>query len=82
MSVAVIGEAKQAGMIALEPPATVLQALAKAGGMTEFANSANIFVLRSGDKVQRIRFKYSALVEAEPAATRFHLRTGDSVVVE
>lgn len=83
LSVAVIGEVKQAGVVALESPATVIQALAKAGGMTEFADRSSIFVLRpTGDKIQRIRFKYSALVEAEPSATRFRLKTGDALVVE
>jgi polysaccharide export outer membrane protein len=83
VSVAVIGEVKQAGMIGLDAPATVIQALAKAGGMTEYADSSMIFVLRPiGDKMQRIRFKYSALVEAEPAAARFHLKTGDTLVVQ
>jgi polysaccharide export outer membrane protein len=83
VSVAVIGEVKQAGMIELDSPATVLQALAKAGGLTEFADSSGIFVLRpQGDKTQRIRFTYAALIEAEPSATGFRLRTGDTVVVE
>jgi polysaccharide export outer membrane protein len=83
VSVAVIGEVKEAGVIALDSPATVLQALAKAGGLTEFADSSGIYVLRpEGDKTQRIRFEYASLVEAEPAATRFRLKTGDTVVVE
>lgn len=83
VSVAVIGEVKEAGVIALDAPATVLQALAKAGGLTEFADTSSIFVLRpQGDKTQRIRFEYAALIEAEPAATRFRLKTGDTVVVE
>jgi polysaccharide export outer membrane protein len=83
VSVAVIGEVKQAGVIALESPATVIQALAKAGGMTEFADTSNIFVLRPlGNKTQRIRFTYAALVEADPSATRFRLKTGDSLVVQ
>jgi polysaccharide biosynthesis/export protein len=83
ISVAVIGEVKQAGMIELVTPATVLQALAKAGGMTEYADSSGIFVLRNtGSATQRIRFKYSALTQAEPAAIRFQLKTGDVLVVE
>jgi polysaccharide export outer membrane protein len=83
VTVAVIGEVKQAGVVALEAPATVIQALAKAGGMTEFADTSNIFVLRPlGNKTQRIRFTYAALVEADPSATGFHLKTGDSLVVE
>jgi polysaccharide export outer membrane protein len=85
ISLAVIGEVRQPGVVLLTTPATVLQALAAAGGMTEFADSSGIFVLRTDSKTaqtQRIRFSYSALVEAEPAASRFHLRTGDVLVVE
>lgn len=83
VSVAVIGEVKEAGVIALDSPATVLQALAKAGGLTEFADSSGIYVLRpEGDKTQRIRFKYASLIEAEPSAARFRLKPGDTVVVE
>lgn len=83
LSVAVIGEVDQAGMIDLVKPATVLQALAKAGGLTEFADSSGIYVLRTeGDKTERIRFDYDRLTEGAPASTRFRLRTGDVVVVE
>jgi polysaccharide export outer membrane protein len=83
VTVAVIGEVKQAGVLALESPATVIQALAKAGGLTDFADRSSIFVLRRmGEKTQRIRFEYSALVDAEPAATHFHLQTGDALVVQ
>ena len=71
------------GVVDLGTPAGVLQALAKAGGMTEFADWSGIYVLRSrGRSTQRIRFRYSALVEAEPAAARFQLKTGDVLVVE
>lgn len=83
VSVAVIGEVKQPGVIPLDSPATVLQALAKAGGLTDFADSSGIFVLRpAGDKTQRIRFTYAALIDAEPSAVRFRLRAGDTLVVE
>jgi polysaccharide export outer membrane protein len=83
VSVAVIGEVKTPGVVDLGTPAGVLQALAKAGGMTEFADWSGIYVLRSrGKSTQRIRFRYSALVEAEPAAARFQLKTGDVLVVE
>jgi polysaccharide export outer membrane protein len=83
VSVAVLGEVKQAGMLDLWAPATVLQALAKAGGMTEFADSSRIFLLRRvGNTTHRIRFAYTALVDAEPFATGFQLKTGDVLVVE
>ena len=84
ISIAVIGEVKAVGMIELDSPANVLQALAKAGGMTEFADSDSIYVLRpiDGGQTRRIRFTYTALVAAEPAAIGFQLKTGDTMVVE
>jgi polysaccharide export outer membrane protein len=83
ISVSVIGEVKQAGALSLSTPANVLQALAKAGGLTDYADSSGIYVLRTDHgKTQRIRFKYRALVDAEPAATGFMLKTGDMLVVE
>lgn len=83
VSVAVIGEIKTPGLIDLDSPATVLEALAKSGGMTEFADEDSIYVLRkNGQVTQRIRFTYSALIGADPAAIGFHLKHGDVIVVE
>jgi polysaccharide export outer membrane protein len=83
VQVAVIGEVRQGGVVDVVAPAAVLEALAKAGGLTEFADTSAIFVLRKrGSQTERIRFKYSALIEAEPAAASFALQTGDVVVVE
>jgi polysaccharide export outer membrane protein len=83
VSVAVLGEVNAPGVVDLAAPASVLEALAKAGGITEFADSSSIFVLRNRAKdVERIRFTYSALVQGEPAAAGFRLKTDDTVVVE
>ncbi len=82
--VAMIGEVKAVGIVELDSPATVLAALAKAGGTTEFADTDSIFVLRpiEGGQTRRIRFTYQSLVDAEPAAIGFHLKNGDTIVVE
>jgi polysaccharide export outer membrane protein len=83
VSVSVIGEVKQARTVQLVSPATLLDALAEAGGLTEFADDSCIFVLRKrGDQIERIRFSYDALTQAEPAASAFQLKTGDTVVVD
>ncbi|HKU42274.1 MAG TPA: polysaccharide biosynthesis/export family protein [Polyangiales bacterium] len=84
VNVALIGEVKAVGVVDLDSPATVLQALAKAGGMTEFADPDSIYVLRTvgGGTTRRIRFTYKQLVDAQPAAIGFYLKTGDVVVVE
>lgn len=81
--VSVVGEVKTVGVVELRPPATVLQALARSGGLTDFADRSGIYVLRTtrGATV-RIRFRYAMLTEANPVATSFRLQTGDVVVVE
>ncbi|HKP63504.1 MAG TPA: polysaccharide biosynthesis/export family protein [Polyangiales bacterium] len=84
VNVSMIGEVKGVGVVELESPATVLQALAKAGGMTEFADTDSIYVLRpiGAGKTRRIRLTYKQLIDAEPAAIGFYLKSGDVVVVE
>jgi polysaccharide export outer membrane protein len=81
--VSVVGEVKEVGVVELRPPATMLQALAKSGGLTDFADSSGIFVLRTTHGITtRIRFTYDSLIQAEPIATGFRLKTGDVIVVE
>jgi polysaccharide export outer membrane protein len=77
--VSVVGEVGKPGLYKLDPKAGVLQALASAGGLSDFASRDRIFVLRGGT---RIRFTFQALTEAQPKAARFRLRNGDIVVVE
>ncbi|MET0340716.1 MAG: polysaccharide biosynthesis/export family protein [Polyangiales bacterium] len=83
VTVTAVGEVKQAGLLELQSPATVLQALAKVGGLTDFASRSNIYVLRpQKGQTQRVRFAYDELVGGEPSAMAFHLKTGDVLVVE
>lgn len=80
-----VGEVRRPGTIKLEGPVNVVQGIANAGGLTEFASGSRIFVVRTGTpnhEVQRIRFRYDDLVAGEPHSTAFRLRTGDVVVVE
>ena len=79
LEVSVVGAVRKAGSYQLGRHPGVLQALAAAGGLGEFADPERIFVLRSG---ARIRFSYPALTAAEPKALAFRLRPGDAVVVE
>jgi polysaccharide export outer membrane protein len=75
----VVGNVKKAGTFPLDPRSGVLQALAAAGGLGEFADADRIFVLRQGT---RIRFTYQALTRADRRAAIFRLHPGDIVVVE
>ena len=85
LRVTFVGEVRRPGTIKLEAPVGVVQGIANAGGLTEFASGNRIFVVRTGGQVgevQRIRFRYDDLVGGEPHATAFRLRSGDVVVVE
>ena len=83
VTVTAVGEVKQAGLLELESPANVLQALAKVGGLTDYASRRSINVLRpQHGQTQRVRFAYDELLGGEPAALAFHLKTGDVLVVE
>jgi polysaccharide export outer membrane protein len=82
LHVAVLGEVTHPGTYPLEPAAGVLQALASAGGLTEYASKDRIFVLRKTPALRRVRFTFDALSRNEPRAAMFALQTGDVVVVE
>lgn len=84
-TVAVLGEVNQQGNYVLEAGAGVLQALASAGGLTQYAHEDMIYVLRKQDPASppvRIRFSYPALSRAEGTAATFRLRPRDVIVVE
>lgn len=85
LKVAVLGEVKEPGMKTLEPGSGLLQALAMAGGFTDYAQPELLYVLRpvpGGEAPVRIRFRYYALIRTEGRAAGFRLRSGDVVVVE
>ena len=80
-SVAVVGEVTHPGAFPVDGQTGVLQALALAGGLTEYASKDSIYVLRRSPQ-QRIRFTYASLIHGDQHAAGFRLRSGDVVVVE
>ncbi len=88
LQVSVVGEVGRPGNYVLEHEAGLLQALASAGGLTDFAHRDRLFVLRgnagAADKPEttRLRFTWQQLVRAEGRAATFRLQPGDVVVVE
>ena len=76
----VMGEVNHPGAVNLQAPLTILQALALAGGLKDFADAKNIRVLRPGPKgLQTISFNYKEAVKSSLAPV--YLRPGDTVVV-
>ena len=81
-SFSVVGEVKAPGNYPLHSGTGLLEAMAMAGGLTDFANGSRIFVIRKEANMQRIRFSYKKLAHAVGRGVLFVLRDGDIVVVE
>lgn len=80
-TVSVVGEVRDVGDYPLRQEDTVIQLLARASGLTEFARPNHIYVLRRKPRLLRIRFSYDQLVEGTGRALSFKLRDGDTVIV-
>ena len=79
LKVSVIGQVRTPGRYDIKGPSTVLDALALAGGFTEFAARRKITILRSaGATAQRIHFDYDAAVSRGGVVL---VKPGDVVVV-
>jgi polysaccharide export outer membrane protein len=80
--VSVLGEVKTAGRYQFTNRITVLDVLARAGGITEFASPSEIFVLRP-DKgaMTRIAFNYTKVIGSPGKHQNFFIQPGDIVVV-
>jgi polysaccharide export outer membrane protein len=76
----VLGEVNHPGAVNLQAPLTILQALAIAGGLKDFADAKNIRILRKTPRgVETIAFNYKDALKSSRAPV--YLRPGDTVVV-
>ena len=81
LKVAVVGAVKTPGRFMLKSPATVLECIALAQGLTEFASRDRIVVLRqNGNHTQRIPFNYSKVANGSDQEN-FFVKPGDIIVV-
>ena len=80
--VSVVGTVARPGRYDTRTWVTVLDALAMAGGLGEFADRSGIVVLRpEGLTTRRMPFDYTRLDRDKGAQPNFYLRPGDIVVV-
>jgi polysaccharide biosynthesis/export protein len=80
----VTGEVAHPGAYPLRGRVSLLQVIAQAGGFTDFADSDDIVVIRSGEKTERIPVRYSDLMKADDKSEEPYdviLRPGDTIVV-
>ncbi len=82
INVAIIGEVRTPGKYPVRRGEGVLEVLAAAGGINEFASDDGIYVLRKYPSRQRVRFRYSRLVGGDLRSVQFELQDGDIIVVE
>jgi len=81
VKVAVIGAVRMPGLFEVKSPATVLDMLARAQGLSEFADRGRIVVLRqNGATTTRIPFNYRQVAEGTEQEN-FPVRPGDVIVV-
>jgi len=80
--VSVIGEVTKPARYELKSRTTVLDVLALAGGLNEFAARTRIVILRTDGKVmRRIPFNYNKVIAAGGERDNVYLQPGDVVVV-
>lgn len=77
-----IGEVRREGPVRLVGPITALQALAEAGGITDYAKRKGIYILRivNGRQVH-LPFDYDAVVRGRKVEQNVILIAGDTIVV-
>lgn len=79
----VIGEVATSGRVELRPDDGMLELLAQVGGLSQFADSDGIYVIRkNGATPLRVRFDYDRLIVGDPKSIGFKLRDGDVVTVK
>ncbi len=76
----VTGEVANPGAYPLRGRVSLVQAIALAGGFTDFANSDRIVVIRTDDKGGQIPVRYSDIISREGGQDVI-LRPGDTIVV-
>lgn len=85
----VMGQIRTPGVFNFDYPVTVVQAIARSGGFTEWANH-KITVVRAGDGIKTpkgeegkstVKFDYDDLVKGRNLEKNIYLQSGDIVVV-
>lgn len=78
----VTGEVNKPGALTLTAPISILQALAMAGGFTDFADKKNILVKRTSARgTQNLKFNYKDALDDDKKEPLL-LQAGDTVVVK
>jgi polysaccharide export outer membrane protein len=78
----VTGNVKAPGTYKLTGPMNVIQLLALAGGLAEYADSGGIVIMRpEGERTRYFKFNYNDVIRQRNVEQNIALRPGDTVVV-
>jgi polysaccharide export outer membrane protein len=78
----ITGQVANPGAFPLIGPRTVMQLIALAGGLTEYADKKNITITRvEGGKPVSLKFNYNDVAKGKNLAQNIVLKPGDTVVV-
>ena len=78
----VMGQVQRSGGFTAQAPMTVLEALARSGGLSPFAKGSQIFIIWKGATGElRIPFNYDEILKGERPAQNITLCRGDIVMV-
>lgn len=81
-NVFITGNVARAGSYPLNSPTTVLQLIAIAGGLLEYADAGGILIMRTeGGKPTTFKFNYKDVSKGKALAQNIQLRPGDTVIV-
>jgi polysaccharide export outer membrane protein len=78
----VLGEVNRQGPINFYRPTRLLQAIATAGGLTQFAKKEITLLREEGGVEQRSRIDYKQLIAGESTQKNVFLKPGDTLLVE
>jgi polysaccharide biosynthesis/export protein len=77
-----VGEVGAPGMVTLSGDMNVLQLLAVGGGLREYADKANIVIIRTENgQEKRLKFNYNDVVKGKNTKQNILLQPGDTVLV-
>lgn len=78
----VLGEVNRQGPINFNRPTRLLQAIAAAGGLSQYSKK-EVTLLREEDGVERrIRVDYKRLLAGDPSQSNLYLKPGDTILVD
>jgi len=79
----IVGKVGRPGSYELGKPTTILEAIAIAGGLVEFAKASNIRIIRrvNASKSEELRFDYKKAIKGKNLEQNVELKNGDTIVV-